>query len=299
MKMNKKCIFCNATIDGNALFCKECDRKQSKVNYTMEKWSIKGILTLVIVPFILWYVPAQYAERKQEIDTIEQANKDILGLISKLEATFTLAYEPCMGESKEECIKQIDSIRKNYLENTYLLQSKISLYYPELLPTAKLLEQISFYLSRQVVDFWISYYQCIQNKPTEWLECKNTQRAKPITNIAVAHIILEYLSHKIQQIVASKTGKDLSDYSNKIIKIYETPCLILPKKELESFNGWRKETNSNGKIYLEHLDFNPIYKIIWEEYIVSGSGLNVDRGYQNMKVLDNNKAIIEILDKIK
>lgn len=297
--MNTKCIFCNASIDSSALYCKECDRKQSKVNYIIEKWSIKGLLTLIIVPFILWYIPTQYAERKQEIDTIEQANKDILGLISKLEATFTLAYEPCMGASKDECIKQVETINKTFLENTYSLQSKISLYYPELVATVKLLESMNLTLSRELLDFWSDYTQCIQNKQLDWMMCKEDKRKRPLQNIQISKFILEYLSHKVQKIVSLKTGKVLSKYSDDIIKIREIPCLILPKKELSSFNGWRKEVKLNGKNRLEFLDFRPIYHIIWQEYLVPGSRLNVDTGYENMKALDDNNAIIEILNKTK
>lgn len=302
MKMNKKCMFCNSCIDSNALFCKECDKKQTKINYIIEKWSIKGLMTLIfslIASLILWYISIQYAEKKQEIDTIEQANKDILGLISKLEASFTLAYEPCMNSSKEECMKQVNLIHKDFLDNALNLQSKISLFYPELLPSAKLLEQINYNLRKEFLEFWNEYYQCIENNLSARNLCDDTRRAKPMVYIQVSKVILEYLSHKTQKIVASRTGKVLSKYSDQIINIYELPCLLLPKKELESFNGWRTETNINGKNNLKHLDFNTIYKIIWEEYIVPGSGLNVDRGYQNMRVLDNNQAIIEILYKIK
>lgn len=298
--MNKKCIFCNASIDSNALFCKECDKKQTKINYIIEKWSIKGLMTLIfslVVSLILWYIPTQYAEKKQEIDTIEQANKDILGLISKLEATFTLAYEPCMGASKEECIKQVEIINKTFLENTYSLQSKISLYYPELVPTVKLLEFMNLTLSRELLDFWSDYAQCLQNKQSDWMICKEDKRKRPLQNIQVAKFILEYLSHKVQKIVSLKTGKALSKYSDDIIKIRETACLILPQKELKSFNGWRKEIELNGKKGLEFLDFRPIYNIIWQEYLVPGSRLNVDSGYEKMKIMDNNEEMIKILNK--
>ena len=300
---NKKCMFCHSSIDSSALFCKECDKKQTKLNYIVEKWSIKGFITLlfsIIVSLVVWYIPTLYAEKKQEIDTIEQANKDISELISKLEATFILAYEPCIeNESKEECIKQVNLIQKDYLDNSLRLQSKISLHYPELLPSAELLKQMSYNMQNELIVFWSAYYQCVQSSLSELKKCEDMRRRRPITHIQIAKIILIYLSHKTQKIVASKTGKSLSMYSDKIINIYELPCLLLPKKELEAFNGWRKEINSNGKKHLEHLDFNPIYKIIWQEYIVPGSGLNVDPGYQNMRVLDNNKAIVEILNKTK
>jgi hypothetical protein len=67
---------------------------------------------------------------------------------------------------------------------------------------------------------------------------------------------------------------------------------------LDKFNGWRTESiDKNGNKILGHLDFQPIYKMIWNEYFVPGSGLNVDHGYKNMIVEDKNEEIIKILKR--
>lgn len=214
-----------------------------------------------------------------------------------MEAYATLLYDPCIGVSAEDCIKKVEDNFIHYTENIKNLQFNISFYYPELLPTVQLLDSLSS--STDTFIIWGDYYNCMKNNDSIWSNCIAEKRRKAIVTVSTAKFVIEYLSYKIQEKVADQLGTKISPYAKNIIKIREKICLELPRKELEKHNGWRILDSKNGKFFLRHIDWQAIHKIIWEEYFVPGSGLGGNWGYDNVKVIDENKEIIEILKKIK